>query len=208
MNKLLFMPDSARKKLARQLTTQFALPVEDVFMYGKKELLGFYENKKVPQEIVEGRKKSYLMLGTGNGIKYKWGSESEVIITDFLSQNSTSTPKVLRGIVANRGKIKGRVTVIKYGDNAFSRLPAIVAAMPQGNILVAETTAPELLMACKKASGILTNQGGMMSHAAIVSRELNIPCIVGLRNITELVKDGDLVEVDAERGVVTILKKE
>ena len=78
--------------------------------------------------------------------------------------------------------------------------------MPDGNVLIADATGPELIMACRKASAILTNQGGMMSHAAIVSRELKIPCIVGLKNITEVVQDGDLVEVDADIGQVRIIK--
>ena len=62
-------------------------------------------------------------------------------------------------------------------------------------------------MACKKASAILTNQGGLMSHAAIVSRELGIPCIVGLGNATEILNDGDLIEVNANKGVIKILEK-
>ena len=110
-----------------------------------------------------------------------------------------------RGVVAHKGKVTGRVTLIKYGDNAFARLPELISNMPEENILVADTTAPELLMACTKAAAILTNQGGMMSHAAIISRELNIPCIVGLKNITDNVCDGDLVEVDADNGIVRIL---
>ena len=57
-------------------------------------------------------------------------------------------------------------------------------------------------MAMKKAKAIITDHGGMTSHAAIVSRELSIPCIVGTKIATRVLKDGDLVEVDAERGVV------
>ena len=79
--------------------------------------------------------------------------------------------------------------------------------MKQGDVLVADTTAPEIMMACKKASAIITNQGGLMSHAAIISRELGIPCIVGTGNATEVLHDGDLVEVDADNGVVRILER-
>ena len=56
------------------------------------------------------------------------------------------------------------------------------------------------------AEGILTARGGMTSHAAIVSRELGIPCIVGTRIATEVLKDGQLVEVDANKGIVRIIK--
>ena len=87
----------------------------------------------------------------------------------------------------------------------FERLPEVIKSMPDGNILISDTTSPELMLACKKASAILTNQGGMMSHAAIVSRELGIPCIVGLYNVTEFIKDGDTVEVDGEKGIVRVI---
>jgi pyruvate,water dikinase len=80
-----------------------------------------------------------------------------------------------------------------------------MADMAPGDVLVSETTDPDLLEAFKKASAVVTNVGGMLSHAAITSRELNIPCIVGTGVATRILKNGDLVEVDADRGVVTRL---
>jgi len=61
--------------------------------------------------------------------------------------------------------------------------------------------------AIKKASAIVTNVGGITCHAAIVSRELKIPCIIGTKIATKVLKDGDLVEVDAQKGIVKILKR-
>ncbi|MCI0566183.1 hypothetical protein L0Y46_03215 [bacterium] len=63
------------------------------------------------------------------------------------------------------------------------------------------------MLACQKASAIVTDIGGMLSHAAIVSRELNIPCIVGTKNASKILKNGDLVEVDADKGMVRILER-
>lgn len=54
----------------------------------------------------------------------------------------------------------------------------------------------------KKAAAIITDEGGLTCHASIVSRELNIPCIVGLKIVTKIFKDGDIVEVDATKGTV------
>ena len=59
----------------------------------------------------------------------------------------------------------------------------------------------------RKASAIVTNEGGITSHAAILAREYNIPCIVGTKIATQILKDGDMVEVDANSGLVRILKK-
>jgi pyruvate,water dikinase len=68
-------------------------------------------------------------------------------------------------------------------------------------------TTPDLMPAIEKAVAIVTDEGGMLCHAAIVSRELGIPCIIGTRNATSILRDGDLVEVDAEKGIVRKIKK-
>jgi phosphoenolpyruvate synthase/pyruvate phosphate dikinase len=67
----------------------------------------------------------------------------------------------------------------------------------QGNILVCPMTLPDYVPAMKKARAIITNEGGITCHAAIISRELKIPCIVGTKIATQVLKDGDRVEVDA-----------
>ena len=66
-------------------------------------------------------------------------------------------------------------------------------------------TTVDYLPAMKKASAIVTDDGGITSHAAIISRELGIPCIVGTKIATKVLKDGDLVEVNANKGEVKIL---
>ncbi|MBU4015196.1 phosphoenolpyruvate synthase, partial [Patescibacteria group bacterium] len=79
--------------------------------------------------------------------------------------------------------------------------------MEKVDILVAGMTSPEFIIVMKKAKAIITDHGGMTSHAAIVSRELGIPAIIGTKIATQVLKDGDLVEVDADKGVVKILEK-
>lgn len=74
--------------------------------------------------------------------------------------------------------------------------------MRPGDILVSIATDPDIVPAMKKASAIVTEQGGITSHAAIVSRELGIPCVIGTKIATRVLKDGDKVVVDATRGIV------
>ena len=74
--------------------------------------------------------------------------------------------------------------------------------MGQGDILVTEMTTPDFVPAMKRASAIVTDKGGITCHAAIVSRELNIPCVIGTKIATKVFKDGDVVEVNATSGVV------
>ncbi len=206
VNKMFFQPDSYRKQFMTKIGVQFNLTKDEVSAYGTNDLLALCDGQRLSEQMVQERLKSYLMQGDAGSVGYLYGDISEKIIDDFFSQSTNDSGNVLKGIVAHSGKAKGRATVIKYGDNMFQRLPEIIKHMPEGSILVTDTTSPELFMACKKASAIITNQGGMMSHAAIVSRELDIPCIVGMGIATDRIKDGDIVEVDADLGVVTILK--
>lgn len=102
--------------------------------------------------------------------------------------------KEIKGMAAYPGKAKGKVKIIEISSE-FNK-------MKRGDILVAKMTRPEFLPVMKKAAAILTDEGGITCHAAIVSRELKIPCIVGTQIATQVLKNGDLVEVDANRGVV------
>lgn len=74
--------------------------------------------------------------------------------------------------------------------------------LPEGSILITGMTDPRFVPLMKKAGAIVTDAGGMLCHAAIVSRELKIPCIVGTKFATEVFRDGDMVEVDANTGIV------
>lgn len=96
------------------------------------------------------------------------------------------------GTPASRGIASGRIRVLLDPHDAFE----------EGDVLVAPMTSPEYVFAMRCACAIVTDTGGLTSHAAIVSRELGKPCIVGTRVATRALKNGDLVEVDAERGIV------
>ncbi|MBI5225688.1 hypothetical protein HY994_00430 [Candidatus Micrarchaeota archaeon] len=101
---------------------------------------------------------------------------------------------VLHGTCANPGYAKGPVKIIRKTHDLIN--------MKQGDILVASMTRPEMLVALKKAAAIVTDEGGITSHAAVVSRELGIPCLIGTKHATKWLKDGDWVDVDAKKGMV------
>lgn len=114
-----------------------------------------------------------------------------------------------RGDPASAGRAAGRVSIVPVmmakGGPAATREK--IAKMRKGDILVANTTGPEMIMACRKAAAIVANEGGINSHAAIVSRELGIPGIVNTKIATSVLNDGDIIEVDADNGLVKIVKK-
>ena len=107
--------------------------------------------------------------------------------------------KELKGQTAFRGLVKGVVRWVENMDD--------VRNFKDGEIIFSSTTTPDFLPAMRKAKAILSEHGGMICHASITSRELKIPCVVGIKNLTKILKTGDEVEVDANEGVVRIIKK-
>lgn len=122
---------------------------------------------------------------------YKWNNIEQNL---FGHENNN---EYIQWTTAYWWKIVWRVSVLTNS----SEISNFVA----WNILIANQTTPDYVPAMKKAIAFITDQGGITCHAAIISRELKIPCIIGTKNATKILKDGDLVEVDAENGVVKIL---
>jgi phosphoenolpyruvate synthase/pyruvate phosphate dikinase len=106
----------------------------------------------------------------------------------------------IKGTSAQRGLIKGRVRLVL--DNNIKKV-----IFNNNDILVSISTSPELMPLIKKCGAIITDEGGLTCHAAIVSRELKKPCIIGTKIATSILRDGDMVEVDANKGIVKRLKK-
>ena len=108
--------------------------------------------------------------------------------------------KLITGKPTNLGLARGKVKIILGYEKDFSK-------MKKGDILVTDETDPTFLPIMFKAKAIITDTGGLLCHGAIASRELKIPCVVGTRIATRVLKTGDMVEVDADKGVVRIIKK-
>jgi len=100
----------------------------------------------------------------------------------------------LSGTPACPGKVKGKVKIIN--------IPEEMSKMNKNDIMVSHTTFPALVPAMKKASAIVTDDGGLTCHAAIVARELKTPCVVGVKMATTILKDGNEIEVDANNGII------
>ncbi len=111
---------------------------------------------------------------------------------------TSAMQRLVKGSVASRGKVIGKVKIVKK----LSDLNKI----EKGDVLVAKMTTPDYMIAIHKAVAIVTDEGGVTCHAAIVSREFNIPCITATRNATQILADNDLVEVDAMNGIVRVIE--
>ena len=105
---------------------------------------------------------------------------------------------ILKGLPASPGIASGKVKIIKSQKE--------LGKIKKGDILVTEMTDPDMVPAMKKAAAIVTDKGGVTSHAAIVSRELGVPCVVGTREATKKLKEGQIVTVDGAKGEVLLGK--
>ena len=114
-----------------------------------------------------------------------------------LIKDKEQKDEIIKGMVACQGLAKGKVRIVRSKKDLNDFQP--------GEILVATQTQPQYVVAMMKAAAIVTDQGGITSHAAIVSREYGVPCVVGTGTATKLLKDGDYVLVDAESGKIVKL---
>ncbi len=107
-------------------------------------------------------------------------------------------------MIANPGQVRGVARILEANNVQQTR--CLRKTFKKGEILITQMTQPNIVDIASKAAALVTDEGGMLSHATIISRELKIPCIVGTHFATSLIKDGDLVEVNANNGLVKIIK--
>lgn len=176
-----------------------AISLSSLLYYSAEEWYELFSiGRKVPTTTLEQRKKFYVLYATQGSYMYIVGNRARAIAKKFTNLHSDMRNKeqFVQGIVVSRSenKITGRIRILHS--------PKEVVAMKQGEILVAAMTSPDYIHAMRKASAIVTDVGGLMSHAAVVSRELGIPCITGTKVATKMFKNGDVVEVDTHKGTV------
>ena len=102
--------------------------------------------------------------------------------------------KQIKGNTAYKGIAIGKVKILLTADE--------MEKVKEGDILVAVMTFPHFIPAMERAAAFVTDEGGILCHAAIVAREMRKPCIIATKNATKILKDGDLVEVDADKGII------
>src|SRR3989338_644675 len=150
-------------------------------------------NNKLDRELLRQRLK-HCVFYTEKGFEKIYVGSMERKLLSTVNTKIDKKLKELQGQTAQPGYAKGIVKIIFRAKD--------IGKMNKGDILVSVATDPDIVPAMKKAGAIVTEQGGITSHAAIVSRELGIPCIIGTKIATRIFKDGDKVEVDADKGVV------
>jgi len=180
---------------------------KELWKLSPDEITNLYFKKDKNILKIIGERKIAGLIRAGGKRKQVYELMSERDIAPFLSEIEQITPSKykesnmieIKGVVANPGLIRGIAKII-LGSSDFYKFK-------DNDIIVTTMTSVDFVPLMKRASAFITNEGGVTSHASIVSRELNKPCIIGTKNATSIIKNGDLVEVDANKGVVKILKK-
>ncbi len=162
---------------------EYAIEKENIYIVQSRPITTLRDNKKKQKESQE-KSKIEPLKETGTIIEEK----------KIGTVESGKANVLVRGFSASPGMGVGKVKIILSAKE--------ISRMERSEVLVTEMTTPDFVPAMKKASAIVTNTGGTTSHAAIVSRELGIPCIVGSGNATEVLKEGMDVSVDGTHGIV------
>lgn len=144
---------------------------------------------------LEERCQNYALRYDANGLLFMVGQTNAATIEEQeLGAQKTDTIVELRGTTAYQGVVRGQVRVVITKEE--------IKEFKTGEILVTTMTTPEFVPAMKKAVAIVTNEGGVLCHAAIIARELKVPCVIGTERATAIFKTGDQILVDATAGIV------
>lgn len=162
------------------------------------EIKGIIFKKNPSRKELQQRQKNSALIAVEGSFQALTGKKVSELKKLVLGNKLQDQIKDFRGLSASTGRAIGPVKIVKSATE--------IGKVKHGDILVAVMTRPDYIAGMKKAAAIVTNEGGITSHAAIVSRELGIPCIIGTKIATEVLKDGDMVEVNADHGWVRKIK--
>lgn len=175
---------------------------EDTLYLFPEEIRSMLLKLKAPLELISARRSLTVLFYQNKKLETYEGEKGELFLRQgkFMAIIQNRNGEILKGQPASPGKAKGRA-VVTVG------LVDALASVRKGDILVTGYTSARYVPAMKRAVAIVTETGGITAHAAVVSRELGVPCVISVKDVTKIIQTGDLVEVDADKGVVKIIKK-
>ncbi len=188
--------------LFQEAAERLGLNLNDIRWFFWREVkVALLGRKSLSSRKAQQRKKSSVTKHADGRAVFLAKKEAKKLILDIEKDERHDTEKrIIKGISASTGRVKGKICHLRSAREN--------SRIKQGQILLVSNTTPDFMPAIRKCTAIVTNEGGLTCHAAIVSRELKIPCIVGTKIATKVLKNGDLVLVDANKGIIKILKKQ
>jgi phosphohistidine swiveling domain-containing protein len=165
----------------------------DLFYLTPYEILDILKGKaKTNPRHIKERKLGYFVFEDKKEFTILSGKELAAIKKKVQVVSEIKNTEI-KGQTAYPGFIIGKVRVIKHKSEFHT--------VKDGEIIVTSSTTPDFIPVLKKVTAIIAEEGGVLSHASVISRELRIPCIIGTKTATKVFKNGDMIEVDANKGI-------
>ncbi len=180
--------------ILREIARRRKYVAEDLKYCVASEIVLLIDGRGPTPRELRDRRRSCMYVATRDGFFLERGKRVEELRRAMLGETDLKDVQDIRGLSACLGRAVGTVKVVGSATE--------IGKVQKGDVLVAVMTRPDYVPAMRKAVAVVTNEGGVTSHAAIVSRELGIPCIIGTKIATQVFKDGDVVEVNANHGWV------
>lgn len=184
------------KPLLAEIASNGKVSVGELSMMLSEEIKSMLKTGRVPKPVdFNERKKAMAMWLENCKFNYAFGNEAKKIISkQSLTLTVDASVNEVKGTIASsQGVVRGKARIVDRTN---------ISNFLKGEVLITVMTSPEFVPAIQKSVAIVTDEGGVLCHAAIVSREMKKPCIIGTQIATKVFKDGDLVEVDTIKGVV------
>ncbi len=195
---LVGLANQVSRPLFFAIAKKLFLPRNQIKWFSDEELLdalqGKVEAERLLAKLPERQKHYVIALGKQNVHAFEGPAAQAFLDQLEIEKSVVENVTELKGVSAYPGKVKGIARVVHHVGQ--------VDKVKTGDILVTLNTTPSFILAMKRSAAIVTDEGGITCHAAIVSRELGIPCIIGTKAGTRLIPDGALIEVDAAAGIV------
>ncbi|MBI2597892.1 MAG: hypothetical protein HYW50_01720 [Candidatus Diapherotrites archaeon] len=181
-----------------EVVKRFGFSLKETRQLHYNEMNALLDGKKIEKESLQERQKHSVYILENGKTSLLSGNDALEKSREIQEEELDLQAKILKGNCAMPGKVVGFAKVINTQDQFFK--------LQENDILVSFATTPDMTAIIKKAGAIVTDQGGITCHAAIISRELKIPCVVGTKIATKIIKDGERIEVDASDGTVKRLE--
>lgn len=190
----------------KQIAARIGVSFHDFIQsYKRADIAAFLRGgTRVSADEVARRLERVSYLVTKGRLYFYSGAEAARLEACLVDKAGDRTA-LLRGSTAYPGRVTGPVKIIKVDD--LRALQRDFDRFERGDVLVTTMTQPNILMLLELASAVLTDEGGITSHAAVLCRELQVPCVIGLHTATTDLAEGDIVDVDATAGTVATLDR-
>lgn len=190
---------AAFERLLPRMADALGAGVEDLHLLTHEELAASLRGAALPADLRARRGASALLAWRGELFVFTGPEAGQLLAHARAAAVAEAATDRLLGVGASPGRVTGTVRVVLG--------PGEQDKVGKGEVLVTDMTEPDLVLACERSAAIVTDLGGMLCHAAIISRELGIPCVLATRRATQVLRDGDVVEVDGEAGTVVVVRR-